>query len=163
MDRNIHNRLSLLLLILLACCSDSKEYKIKFDHVDRLSEGDKIFIRGMNVGNVKHFEILDNNKIVVTISITKDIKVTTGSKFVLHSSVTGFQYIEIELAALDNGFVDRNQMLTGETKPMDSTGYRRLTQEELDSILKTIPQGQLVDSVMRLLKSIYNDKKKNGQ
>ncbi len=77
----MNHRLIFLLLIIFTSCSNSREYKIKFDDVERLDEGDKIFIRGVQIGEVKDVTDDEDEKILVTISITKDIKVTEGSKF----------------------------------------------------------------------------------
>ena len=52
----------ILLFIILTSCSDSREYKIKFDHVERLEEGDKIFMRGVYVGEVIDLTVDKNEK-----------------------------------------------------------------------------------------------------
>lgn len=157
----MNHRLIFLLLIILTSCSDSREYKIKFDDVERLGEGDKIFIRG--VGQVKDISVDENKKFLVTISITKDIKVTVGSKFILQSDVLGSQHLEIELADMNNELVKPGQLQMGEIRGRDTTGLRKLTQEECDSMIQANPGGQIADSIFKVLRTVYKDKKKRGE
>ena len=159
----MYNRLIFLLLIILTSCSHSREYKIKFDHVDRLDEGDNIFIRGVYVGQVKDVTVDEDKKILVKISITKDIKVTAGSKFILQSNVLGFQHIEIELADVHNELVESGQLQIGEIKPVDTTGFRKVTQEQYDSIIRANPGAEIADSILKVLRTVYKDKKKSGE
>src|SRR5688572_1917607 len=107
------NHKLILLFIILTSCSDSREYKIKFDRVERLIAGEKIFIRGVYVGEVVDLKEKDE-EVLVTISIIKDIKVTEGSKFILQSDLFGFQHVEIELANLNHALIEPGELQLGE-------------------------------------------------
>lgn len=156
----MNRRLIFLLLIILTSCSDSREYKIQFDYVNRLKEGDEIFVRGVRVGQVEDLIVDENEKVLVTVSITKDIKVTKGSKFILQPDF-GFQHIEIELADWDNESVEPGRLQVGEIRPMDTTGFRKITQDEYDSIIRIYPGGQFADTILKVLKELYKDKRKS--
>jgi phospholipid/cholesterol/gamma-HCH transport system substrate-binding protein len=156
------NHKLIFLFIILTSCSHSREYKIKFDEVERLEAGEKIFIRGVYVGEVIGLEEKDKN-VLVTISITKDIKVTEGSKFVLQSDLFGSQHIEIELANTNHRLIEPGQLQTGEIRPMDTTRLRKLTQEEYDSMLQANPGARLGDSLLKILRTVYKDKKKSDE
>jgi hypothetical protein len=153
----------IFLLIILTSCSDSREFKIKFDRVERLEEGDKIFMRGVYVGEVVDLTVDKDKKGQVTISITKDIKVTEGSKFILQSDFFGFQHVEVELAKTDNELLEPEQLQIGEIRPMDTTRLRKLTQEEYDSMLQANPGARLGDSLLKILRTVYKDKKKSNE
>ena len=58
----MNHRLILLLLIIFTSCSESREYKIKFDDAERLNEGDKIFIRGVHIGQVQDVTVDEDEK-----------------------------------------------------------------------------------------------------
>src|SRR5687767_683184 len=104
------NHKLIFLFIILTGCSDPREYKIKFDRVERLEVGDKIFVRGVYVGEVADVTVDQDKKGLVTISITKDIEVPEGSKFILQSDFFGFQHVEFELAKYDNELIKPGQL-----------------------------------------------------
>ena len=88
---------------------------------------------------------------------------TEGSKFILQSDFFGFQHVEIELAKIDNELLEPEQLQIGETRPMDTTRLRKLTQEEYDSMLQANPGARLGDSLLKLLRTVYKDKKKSAE
>ena len=145
----MNHRLIFLLLIIFTSCSDSTDYKIKFDDIGRLDEDDKILIRGVQVGQVKDIVVDEDEKMLVTISIAKDIRVTEGSKFILQSELLGSQYIEIELADINNELVELEQLQKGEIRPMDTTGLRKISLEQFDSMMQSNPGAK---SLTRSLK-----------
>src|SRR5690606_27789923 len=51
--REMKNTVTFILLIGLIGCSDSEDYKVQFENVDRLTEGDKVILNGLEVGQVK--------------------------------------------------------------------------------------------------------------
>ena len=149
----------ILLLIILTSCSHSREYKIKFDRVERLEKGDKIFMRGVYAGEVKDLTVDKDEQTQVTISITNDIKITEGSKFILQSDFFGFQHVEIELTDINHKLMEPGQLQMGEIRPMDTTRLRKLTQEEYDSMLQANPGARMGDSLLKILRTVYKDKK----
>ena len=156
----MNHRLIFLLLIIFTSCSDSTDYKIKFDDIGRLDEGDKILIRGAHVGQVTDIVVDEDEKMLVTISITKNITVTEESKFILQSELLGSQYIEIELADINNELVELEQLQMGEIKPMDTTGLRKITLEEYDSMMQSNPGAKIFDSILKGLSPAHKNRKK---
>jgi len=157
------NHKLIILFIILTGCSDSREYKIKFDHVERLEIGDKILVRGVYVGEVADLTVDQDKKGLVTISISKDINVPEGSRFILQSDFFGFQHVELELAQFDNELIKPGQLQVGEIRPMDTTRLRKIAQEEYDSLLQANPGARLGDSLLRILRTVYKDKKKSDE
>ena len=48
----------------------------------------------------------------------------------------------------------------GEIRPMDTTGFRKLTKEEYDSMIQVNPAAKIADSIHKFFRTIYKDKKK---
>ena len=157
------NHKLIFLFIILTGCSDSRDYKIKFDHIERLEVGDKIFVRGVYAGEIADLTVDQDKKGLVTISITKDIKVPEGSKFILQSDFFGFQHVELELAKYDNELIEPGQLQVGENRQMDTTQFRKLTREKYDSILQANPGARLGDSLFKILRTVYKDQKKSDE
>lgn len=153
------NLLTYLLLLGLMSCSDSEYYKVQFDYVDRLSEGDKVILKGLEVGEVKDLRLDENKKILATIWVGRNIKLTRGSTFTIHSDIYGIRRVEIDLADSQE-LMDSEEVHNGYIQPPDSTRMIRLTGAERDSLLKHI--HNLADSVLtKLGKS--NDTRKEEQ
>lgn len=145
------NILTFILLLGLISCSDSEYYKVQVDNVDRLMEGDKVLLKGLEVGQVKDLELDDEKKILATIWVGRNIKLTKGSTFTIHSDILGTRHIEIELA--DNQeLMNTREIQTGYVQPPDTTGFRKLTAEERDSLVNHDPIYRLADTVMMMLR-----------
>lgn len=145
------NILTYILLLGLTSCSDSEYYKVQFDNVDRLTEGDKVILKGLEVGEVKDFELNDEKKVLATIWVGRNIKLTKGSTFTIHSDFLGTRHIEIELAEKQE-LMSTEEVQTGYVQPPDTTGFRRMTEEQRDSLLKYNPVFRLADTVMTILR-----------
>ena len=65
--------------------SSTHKYKVIYDNIDGLVASNPVRINGLTVGQVKSIEILQNqqNKLLVTVELKKDIVVTQGSRAVL--------------------------------------------------------------------------------
>lgn len=114
-----------LILFAFIDCSDSEYYKVQFEDVDRLTEGDKVILKGLEVGEVTGLRLDDKRKILATISVGRGIKVTKGSAFAIHDEFPGIRYIEIKLADSDE-FIDPNEIQTGHRiRPVSDTIRRK--------------------------------------
>ena len=116
-------------------------------------------MRGVYAGEVKDLTVDKDEQTQVTISITNDIKITEGSKFILQSDFFGFQHVEIELTDINHKLMEPGQLQMGEIRPMDTTRLRKLTQEEYDSMLQANPGARMGDSLLKILRTVYKDKK----
>ncbi|GAB3732734.1 MlaD family protein [Spirosoma lituiforme] len=65
--------------------SSTNKYKVVYDNIDGLVASNPVRINGLTVGQVKSVEILQDqqNKLLVTVELKKDIVVTQGSRAVL--------------------------------------------------------------------------------
>lgn len=143
--------LTYILLLTLISCSDSEYYKVQFDNVDWLAEGDKVILKGLEVGQVKDLTIDNEKKVLATIWIGRGIKLTKGSTFTIHSEIPGIKHIEIGLA--DNQeLMDPDEIQAGSVQPPDTTGFRKLTAAERDSLVKNNPVFRLADTLMTILR-----------
>ena len=150
------NLLTYILLLGIIGCSDSEYYKVQFDDVDRLTEGDKVFLKGLEVGEVKDLTLDENKKILATIWIGRNIKLTKGSTFTIHSDMLGLRRVEIDLADGEE-LMDTEETHAGYIQPPDTTRTITLTGAEKDSLLKHV--YNLADSlIFKLSKS--NDARK---
>lgn len=145
------NILIFILLLGLVGCSDSEYYKVRFDNVDRLTTGDKVIIKGLEVGQVTDMTIDDEKKIIVTIGVGRNIKLTKGSTFTIHSDFLGTRHIEINPSDNEE-LISVEEIQEGYIQPPDTTGFRPLTVEEKDSLIKHDPVYRLADTVMHMLR-----------
>ena len=140
-----------LILFAFIGCSDSEYYKVQFEDVDRLNEGDKVILKGLEVGEVTGLRLDDKRKLLATISVGRGIKVTKGSAFAIHAEFPGIRYIEIKLADSDE-FIDPNEIQTGYVQPPDTAGIRHYTPEERDSLIEHNPVLKLADTLITILR-----------
>lgn len=65
--------------------SKTNQYQVIYDNIDGLTASNPVSINGLTVGQVKRIEILQDqrNKLLVTLELKKDIRVTQGSRAVL--------------------------------------------------------------------------------
>lgn len=65
--------------------SKTNKYQVVFDNIDGLTASNPVRINGLVVGQVRRIDILQDqgNKLLVTVELNKDIRVTQGSRAVL--------------------------------------------------------------------------------
>lgn len=65
--------------------SSSNKYQVIYDNIDGLIASNPVRINGLSVGRVKSIEILQeqNNKLLVTLDLNKNIRVTKGTEAIL--------------------------------------------------------------------------------
>jgi ABC-type transporter Mla subunit MlaD len=129
------NTLTFILLAGLISCTDSEYYKVQFENVDRLTEGDKVIFAGIEIGEVKDLQIDDDNKVLATIWVGRNVKVTKGSTFTVHSELFGTRYVEINLAD-EKELMNPDEIQRGLTQLLpDTTDQLQLTREERDTLV----------------------------
>ena len=132
----MRNILTLILLAGLTSCSDTEYYEVQFENVDRLTEGDKVILKGLVIGNVKDLKIDDENKVLATIQVGRTVKVTKGSSFIIRSELLGTRYVEIDLAD-EKELMNSNEIQKGITQlSPDTTDQLKLTRQEKDTLVK---------------------------
>lgn len=80
--------------------SSTHKYQVVYDNIDGLTASNPIRINGLVVGRVKGIEILQNqnNKLLVTLELNKDIRVTQGAKaFLADDGLLGGKMIQLAI------------------------------------------------------------------
>ena len=80
--------------------SSVNQYQVVYDNVDGLTASNPIQINGLAVGRVKSIKILQdqNNKLLVTLDLNKDIRVTQGTKaFLADDGLLGGKLIQLNI------------------------------------------------------------------
>ncbi len=129
----------------------TEHYKVQFDNAYYLAEGDKVYIKGLEVGEIKDIEIDKENKILMTILIGRNIKLPKGSTFTIHLELLGKGQIEIDLAETQE-LLNSEEIQIGHVQEPDTTGLRTLSAEERDSLVKHNPMYRLADTIMMILR-----------
>ena len=119
--------------------SSNHTYQVVYDNIDGLTASNPVRINGLSVGRVKTIEILQdkNNKLLVTLDLNKNIRVTKGTEAILaDNGLLGGKEILLNIKA-GQPELEEGGMLVG-TK---ETGLTSLIRE------KTLPVLNNVDSL----------------
>lgn len=126
--------------------SGMNDYHVTYQNVDGLVTSNAVMLNGLQVGKVKAIEILHdkNNQLMVTLSVSRNIKVTEGT-----------------VASLaDNGFLggkNINLYLANNTKYLEN-GAELIskTEQGISALIKekTLPVMSNVDTLINKLKNI---------
>ena len=86
-----------LMTSIASCSNNKKSINIKFQSIDGLKEESQVLISGVHIGEVESIE-LEDNLIIVKISIEKDIELPIDSRFkIFELDILGNKAIEIKL------------------------------------------------------------------
>lgn len=132
-------------------CSDSEYYKVLFDNVNQLKAGDEIIINGQGAGQIKELRIVEENKVLATIWIGRNIKLTQGTTFEIQSNVYGVRHLEIKLST-SKELINPEDIQHGSVQSPVMTDAREFTQEEIDSLITRNPAFQILDTVLNTLR-----------
>lgn len=80
--------------------SSTRKYQVTYDNIDGLTPSNPVRINGLSVGRVKSIEILQDqrNKLLVTLELRKDIRVTQGSKAILaDDGLLGGKVVQLDI------------------------------------------------------------------
>lgn len=80
--------------------SSTHKYQVIYDNIDGLTPSNPIRINGLSIGRVKSIEILQDqrNKLLVTVEVNKDIRVTQGSRaFLVDDGLLGGKMIQLSI------------------------------------------------------------------
>jgi ABC-type transporter Mla subunit MlaD len=84
------------LFALISCDTDKQNnLLVKFDRVDFLQPGAKVYKGGMPVGEVENLELVVDS-ILVTLKLDPQINIPVGSEFIISPSITADAFITIE-------------------------------------------------------------------
>ena len=141
--------------------------KIRFDSVAGLSVGDGVYINGLKKGIVEAIK-LDNDKILVDVSFTEDLKIKKDASFsVMMLDLMGGKKIEIN-PGVSNDLMDFKEVQTGKFAGDISSTMAVLgsVQDELVTIIKDVKislnsinayltDADMKDDIKSTIKSIH--------
>lgn len=134
--------------------SSVNQYQVIYDNVDGLTASNPIQINGLAVGRVKSIQILQdqNNKLLVTLDLNKDIRVTQGTKaYLADDGLLGGKLIQLTINP-SNPVLQSGSMLVAAKE----TGLSALIRE------KTLPVLNNVDSLTYQLNRIVGQFDQTG-
>jgi len=95
----------------------SKDYKAVFSDATGVNKGDDVRIAGVKVGTVRHVEISDRTRALVTFSVSDDQSLSTSTHAAIrYRNLVGQRYIALSDEAGDGGQLD-----AGQTIPVSQT------------------------------------------
>lgn len=126
--------------------SNTNQYQVTYDNIDGLTPSNPVLVNGLTVGKVKRIDILQaqENKLLVTLDLNKDIRVGVGSRAILaDGGLLGGKVIRLQInqksAPLQSG---------GQLVAEKETGLSALIRE------KTLPVLTNVDSLVLRLNQV---------
>ncbi|AQG81889.1 MlaD family protein [Spirosoma montaniterrae] len=134
--------------------SSTSKYKVVYDNIDGLTASNPVRINGLVVGQVKSIDILQdqNNKLLVTLELKKEIVVTQGTQAILaDDGLLGGKSIRLAVAPGKPQLKDGGMLIA--TK---ETGIANLVRE------KTLPVLANVDSLTYQLNKIVKQFDQTG-
>ena len=134
--------------------SSTNTYQVVYDNIDGLTASNPIQINGLSVGRVKSIQILQdrNNRLLVTLELNKDIRVTQGTKaFLADDGLLGGKLIQLTIDP-SKPVLPSGSMLVASKE----TGLSALIRE------KTLPVLNNVDSLTYQLNRIIGQFDQTG-
>jgi len=106
--------------------SPENKYIVVYDNVEGLTAANQVSLSGMKVGQVKTVELIEGNKVKVTLSIRKDLPLPEGTQAILASDgLLGGKLVRLQMGKgsklVENG---------GQLLPKSETGITDLLKEQ---------------------------------
>lgn len=93
--------------------NDSYRMKIKFPEISNLEEGNKVLLRGMQVGAVKTFTMQDD-AVIVEVAVRNDVRIFKDCEIkIMPSSMLGGNLVNIKQGTAKSGVVTSDMVLSG--------------------------------------------------
>ncbi|GAB4007806.1 MCE family protein [Spirosoma sp. KCTC 42546] len=134
--------------------NSTNKYQVIYDNIDGLVASNPVRINGLSVGRVKSIEILQNqgNKLLVTVELKKDIRVTKGSRASLvDDGLLGGKLIQLTVNSGAPDLEDGGMLVAAK-----ETGLSALIKE------KTLPVLNNVDSLTYQLNRVVKQFDQTG-
>ncbi|WP_461100566.1 MlaD family protein [Spirosoma koreense] len=134
--------------------SSSNKYQVIYDNIDGLTASNPVRINGLSVGRVRSIEILQdqNNKLLVTLEVNKDIRVTQGAKaFLADDGLLGGKMIQLNMNPRNPILEDGGMLVSAK-----ESGLSALIRE------KTLPVLNNVDSLTYQLNKVVSQFDQTG-
>lgn len=138
-------------LMIFACSSHTTDFSIIFENVEGLKEGDKVVVKGKEIGEITRMKLY-KNKVLVDVAIEKDNKIPLSSKFVSETKdLLGGRMISVELGETGELLQDKDTVngivntYSFDPKTVDSLQVKGRLAEPVKKILAGA--SDLVDSL----------------
>ncbi|MVM29538.1 MCE family protein [Spirosoma sp. HMF4905] len=134
--------------------NSTNKYRVIYDNIDGLVPSNPVRINGLSVGRVKSIEILQDkgNKLLVTVELRKDIRVTQGTQAILvDDGLLGGKLIQLTIDPKKTELEDGGMLLA-----VKETGLSALIKE------KTLPVLNNVDSLTYQLNRVVSQFDQTG-
>ncbi len=106
--------------------SPENKYIVVYNNVEGLTAANQVSLSGMKVGQVKTVELIEGNKVKVTLSIRKDLPLPEGTQAILSSDgLLGGKLVRLEMGK-SSKFVENG----GSLLPKSETGITDLLKEQ---------------------------------
>ena len=147
-------------LFTLCSCATKNIYKVQFEKFDGpLSVGQKVYISGLDVGDVKKIDKLTDEKILVTVEVDKSIKIASGSKFQLRAELLGSYEFEIDPIQKGEAIKD-DEIQLGLIIPLIPINSKPITEYQWDSLKKVDSKYKLADTIFTIFKEVKKNLEK---
>lgn len=134
--------------------NSTNKYRVIYDNIDGLVASNPVRINGLSVGRVKSIEILQDqgNKLLVTVELKKDIRVTQGTRAILvDDGLLGGKLIQLTVDPKRPALEDNGMLVA-----VKETGLSALIKE------KTLPVLNNVDSLTYQLNRVVSQFDQTG-
>ncbi|PWK27994.1 phospholipid/cholesterol/gamma-HCH transport system substrate-binding protein [Arcicella aurantiaca] len=106
--------------------SPENKYIVVYDNVEGLTAANQVSLSGMKVGQVKTVELIEGNKVKVTLSIRKDLPLPEGTQAILASDgLLGGKLVRLQMGKSSKLVENGGQLL-----PKSETGITDLLKEQ---------------------------------
>ncbi|MES2517950.1 MAG: MlaD family protein [Bacteroidota bacterium] len=114
--------------------SPENKYVVIYDNVEGLTAANQVSLSGMKVGQVKTVELIEGNKVKVTLSIRKDLPLPEGTKAILSSDgLLGGKLIRLQMGKASKIIEKDGILLAG-----SETGISDLIKEQALPLLHNL-------------------------
>ena len=138
-------------VMIFACNFHTTDFSILFDNVEGLKEGDKVVVKGKEVGEITKMSLY-KNKVLVDVAVEKSFKIPLSSKFISETKdLLGGRMISVELGETGELLQDKDTIngivndYSLDAKTVDSLQIREKLEEPVKKILAGA--SDLVDSL----------------
>jgi len=145
--------------------SSTKQYFIVYDNIMGLSNASPVTVRGISVGNIEKFEFTSDNKVCITIGITKKYKIAKGTIAKLYNfDIMGTRAINLDVPSsatiyhnegdtlasmIEKGTIDQ---IISEFNPIKDKANELLT--ELNTITSNLAKDENTQRINHTLENL---------
>lgn len=130
--------------------SQNYNYRIVFDQVQGLREGDNVYVRGVNVGKVRSIQVVDSK---VQLMAVMEIELQLHDDYtieILPTSVLGGRYLLIDEGTDSAPLLPPDEVLIGST-PVDLVVEAT---ETIEMVRRALDEGGIIDDLQNTMSNV---------